>query len=129
MKSQRGAARASAACSSWWPRAVTIGTGGSAGREGPIVYGGAAFGSTVGRTLGFTRRELAILLACGAGAGIAASFNAPIAGAVFAMEIILREFELRVFSPIILASVAGTLVSQGVDGQRRRCCTGSTTSW
>ncbi|MFL5350662.1 MAG: chloride channel protein [Hyalangium sp.] len=96
--------------------AITIGSGGSAGREGPIVYGGASFASTVGRTLGFTRRELSILMACGAGAGISASFNSPIAGAVFAMEIILREFELRVFSPIILASVAGTLVSQGVLG-------------
>ncbi|PTL84327.1 chloride channel protein [Vitiosangium sp. GDMCC 1.1324] len=96
--------------------AITIGSGGSAGREGPIVYGGAAFASTVGRTLGFSRRELAILLACGAGAGISASFNAPIAGAMFAMEIILREFELRVFSPIILASVAGTLVSRGTMG-------------
>ncbi|WP_370639887.1 MULTISPECIES: chloride channel protein [unclassified Corallococcus] len=94
--------------------AITIGSGGSAGREGPIVYGGAAFASSVGRVLGFSRRELSILLACGAGAGISASFNAPIAGAVFAMEIILREFELRVFSPIILASVAGTLVSRGV---------------
>ncbi len=93
--------------------AITIGSGGSAGREGPIVFGGAAFASTVGRTLGFSRRELAILLACGAGAGISASFNTPIAGAIFAMEIILREFELRVFSPIILASVAGTLVSRG----------------
>ncbi len=62
--------------------AVTIGTGGSAGREGPIVYGGAAFGSAVGRTLGFTHRELAVLLAGGAGAGIAASFNAPVAGAI-----------------------------------------------
>ncbi len=96
--------------------AITMGTGGSAGREGPIVYGGAAFASTVGRTLGFSRRELAILLACGAGAGISASFNTPIAGAIFAMEIILREFELRVFSPIILASVAGTLVSRGTMG-------------
>jgi CIC family chloride channel protein len=96
--------------------AITIGSGGSGGREGPIVYGGAAFASTVGRTLGFSRRELAILLACGAGAGIAASFNTPIGGAVFAMEIILREFELRVFSPIILASVAGTLVSRGTVG-------------
>src|SRR5512140_273214 len=90
--------------------ALTIGSGGSAGREGPIVYGGAAFGAGVGRTLGFTRRELAILMASGAGAGIAASFNAPIAGAIFAMEIILREFELRVFSPIILASVTATMV-------------------
>ena len=100
--------------------AITIGTGGSAGREGPIVFGGAAFGSAVGRTLGFTRRELAILLASGAGAGIAASFNAPIAGAIFAMEIILREFQLRVFSPIILASVTATMVGRGVHGQTRR---------
>jgi CIC family chloride channel protein len=96
--------------------AVTIGTGGSAGREGPIVYGGAAFGSEVGRTLGFTRRELSILMASGAGAGIAASFNAPIAGAIFAMEILLREFQLRVFSPIILASVTATMVGRGVMG-------------
>src|SRR5262249_46284946 len=58
--------------------ALTIGSGGSAGRGGPIVYGGAAFGSAVGRTLGFTRRELSVLLAAGAGAGIAASFNTPI---------------------------------------------------
>ena len=96
--------------------ALTIGTGGSAGREGPIVYGGAAFGSAVGRTLGFTRRELSVLLAAGAGAGIAASFNTPIGGAVFALEIILREFELRVFSPIFLASVTATLVARGVMG-------------
>ena len=95
--------------------ALTIGTGGSAGREGPIVYGGAAFGSAVGRTLGFTRRELSVLLA--AGAGIAASFNTPIGGAVFALEIILREFELKVFSPIFLASVTATLVSRGVMGK------------
>jgi CIC family chloride channel protein len=55
-------------------------------------------------------------MACGAGAGISASFNAPIAGAMFAMEIILREFELKVFSPIILASVTATMVSRGVIG-------------
>jgi chloride channel protein, CIC family len=96
--------------------ALTIGTGGSAGREGPIVYGGAAFGSAVGRTLGFTRRELSVLLAAGAGAGIAASFNTPVGGAIFALEIILREFELKVFSPIFLASVTATLVARGVMG-------------
>src|SRR5262249_12607231 len=57
--------------------AITIGTGGSAGREGPIVYVGASFAAAAGRTLGFSRKELSILMACGAGAGIAASFNAP----------------------------------------------------
>ena len=112
----RGAHRAARAAQAARLGAITIGTGGSAGREGPIVYGGAAFGSAVGRTLGFTRRELSILLAGGAGAGIAASFNAPIAGAIFALEIILREFELTVFSPIILASVTATLVGRGVMG-------------
>ena len=96
--------------------AITIGSGGSAGREGPIVYAGAAFGGAVGRTLGFTRDELSVLLAAGGGAGIAASFNTPIGGAIFALEIILRDFELRVFSPIFLASVIGTLVSRGVMG-------------
>jgi CIC family chloride channel protein len=96
--------------------ALTIGTGGSAGREGPIVYGGAAFGSAVGRTLGFTRRELSVLLAAGAGAGISASFNTPIGGAVFALEIILRDFGLLSFSPIFLASVTATLVARGVMG-------------
>ncbi len=96
--------------------AVTIGSGGSAGREGPIVYGGAAIAGGVARTLGFTRRELTILLASGAGAGIAASFNAPIAGSIFALEIILREFELKVLSPIILASVSATMVGRGVMG-------------
>ncbi|HEY8209503.1 MAG TPA: chloride channel protein [Myxococcaceae bacterium] len=92
--------------------AATIGTGGSAGREGPIVYGGGAVAAGVARTLGFTRRELTILLASGAGAGIAASFNAPIAGALFAMEIILRDFDLKVLSPILLASVIATLISR-----------------
>ncbi len=95
---------------------ITIGSGGSAGREGPIVYGGAAFAGKVAQTLGFSRKELSILMACGAGAGIAASFNAPIAGAIFAMEIILREFQLKVFSPIILASVTATMVGRGVMG-------------
>lgn len=96
--------------------AITIGSGGSAGREGPIVFVGAAFASGVARTLGFSRRELAILMASGAGAGIAASFNVPIAGAVFALEVILRELELTVFSPIILASVTATMVGRSVMG-------------
>lgn len=96
--------------------AITIGSGGSGGREGPIVFAGASFASAVAKTLGFSNKEMSILLASGAGAGIAASFNAPIAGAVFAMEIILREFELRVLSPIILASVTATLVGRGVLG-------------
>jgi CIC family chloride channel protein len=96
--------------------ALTVGTGGSAGREGPIVYGGAAFGSWVATTLGFSRRELGVLMAAGAGSGIAASFNAPIAGAIFALEIILRELEVKVFSPIILACVTATFMGRGLMG-------------
>lgn len=100
--------------------AITIGSGGSAGREGPIVFGGAAFASGVARTLGFTRKELGVLMAAGAGAGIAATFDVPLAGAVFAFEIILRDFELSVLSPIILASVSATLVNRGVVGEAFR---------
>lgn len=96
---------------------VTIGTGGSAGREGPIVQMGGSVGSTVAQVLGFTRRDLVVLVGCGSAGGIAASFNAPIAGAMFALEIILREFEVRVFAPIVLASVTATMTARALMGQ------------
>lgn len=96
---------------------LTIGTGGSAGREGPIVQMGGSVGSTVAQVLGFTRRDLVVLVGCGSAGGIAASFNAPIAGAMFALEIILREFEVRVFAPIVLASVTATMTARALMGQ------------
>lgn len=96
---------------------VTIGSGGSTGREGPITFGAGAIAASVGRTLGFSEKELCALIAGGAGAGIAASFNAPLAGAIFGLEIILRKIELRVLSPILLASATATMVGQSVLGK------------
>jgi CIC family chloride channel protein len=71
---------------------ICIGTGGSVGREGPIVQIGSALGSTIGQWLRIDRERLRTLVGCGAAAGIAATFNAPIAGALFAVEIILGDF-------------------------------------
>ncbi len=92
--------------------AITIGFGGSVGREGPIVQIGAAMASTLGQAFHFSPQRLRVMIGCGAAAGIAATFNAPIAGAFFALEIILRDFAIVTFSPIIVASVCATAVSR-----------------
>ncbi|MHC4081974.1 MAG: chloride channel protein [Planctomycetota bacterium] len=91
---------------------ICIGTGGSVGREGPIVQIGSALGSTIGQWLRIDRERLRTLVGCGAAAGIAATFNAPVAGALFAVEIILGDFGVAQFSPIVISSVVGTVVSQ-----------------
>lgn len=85
--------------------ALTIGSGGSAGTEGPIIQIGAAIGSSVGRFFNIQRRELGTMVACGVSAGIAAIFNAPIAGVLFALEIFLKDFSFRAFSPVVFSSV------------------------
>jgi CIC family chloride channel protein len=85
--------------------ALTIGSGGSAGTEGPIVQIGAAIGSSVGQLLHLHRRHMNIVVACGVSAGIAAIFNAPIAGVLFALEIFLKDFSFRTFSPVVFSSV------------------------
>jgi chloride channel protein, CIC family len=90
---------------------ICIGTGGSVGREGPIVQIGAALGSTLGQWLRIDERRLRTLVGCGAAAGIAATFNAPVAGALFAVEIILGDFGVAQFSPIVISSVSATVVS------------------
>ena len=92
--------------------AVTIAFGGSVGREGPIVQIGAAMASSLGQWLHFSPQRLRTMIGCGAAAGIAATFNAPIAGAFFALEILLRDFAVVTFSPIIVASVVATAVSR-----------------
>lgn len=92
--------------------AVCIGSGGSVGREGPIVQIGSALGSSFGQILRLPVDQMRILVGCGAAAGIAATFNAPMAGAVFALEIILADFTLSTFVPIVLSSVAATAVSR-----------------
>lgn len=91
---------------------LTIGSGGSAGREGPIVQIGSAVGSTVGQALNLSDNRISNLVACGAAAGIAATFNAPIAGVIFALEVILGRFSVRNFSTVVVASVAASIVGR-----------------
>ncbi|HMB20156.1 MAG TPA: chloride channel protein [Spirochaetota bacterium] len=95
---------------------ITIGTGGSVGREGPIVQIGASLGSTIGQFFRVSTQRMKTFVACGAAAGIAAAFNAPIAGALFAVEIILGDFGFTQFSPIVIASVMATVVSHQFEG-------------
>ncbi|GJM23901.1 MAG: chloride channel protein [Phycisphaerae bacterium] len=94
--------------------ALTISSGGSAGTEGPIVQIGAAIGSSVGQVLGIKRHQMNTLVACGVAGGIAAIFNAPIAGVLFALEIFLRDFSFRTFSPIVFASVISTSLTHAL---------------
>jgi CIC family chloride channel protein len=92
--------------------ALSIGTGGSVGREGPIVQIGSAFGSTLGQALRLPTLQIRTLVGCGAAAGISATFNAPIAGALFAAEVIVGDFAVTQFMPIVLSSVVATVVSR-----------------
>jgi chloride channel protein, CIC family len=92
--------------------ALTIGSGGSAGIQGPIVHIGSGLGSVIGQSLKVSGDRIRTLVGCGAAAGIAATFNAPIAGCMFALEIILGEFGMATFSPIVISSVAATAVSR-----------------
>ncbi len=91
--------------------ALTIGFGGSAGREGPIVQVGAALGSTFGQWARFSNERVRTLVACGAAAGISATFNAPIAGSIFALEVILGSFTTRFFGAVVISSVTASIVS------------------
>lgn len=96
--------------------AITIGSGGSAGREGPIVLIGSALGSTIGRISKLPADFLRILVAAGAAGGIGATFNTPIAGAIFAAEIILGDFGVAHFTPVVIGSVMATAVSRSFLG-------------
>ncbi len=96
--------------------AISIGTGGSVGREGPIIQIGSSLGSMVGQFLRIPSARLKTLVGCGSAAGIAAAFNAPIAGALFAVEIILMDFAVAQFSPIVIASVMATVISHTFEG-------------
>lgn len=95
---------------------LTIGTGGSVGKEGPIVHVGSTIGSSIGQFLNLPTSRLKVLLGCGAASGIAAAFNAPVAGALFAIEVILMDFAISSFSPIVISAVIATVISHSFDG-------------
>ncbi len=98
--------------------ALCIGTGGSAGREGPIVQVGSAIGSSVGQWLGLSDERIKNMVACGAAAGIAATFNAPIAGVIFATEVLMSELRVSVFGNVVISAVSASIVTQIYLGAR-----------
>lgn len=90
---------------------LTVGLGGSAGLESPIVITGAAFGSNFAQHYNLSYQDRTLLIGCGVAAGIAAAFNAPIAGVLFAIEVLLVDVSISAFTPIMIAAATGTLVS------------------
>lgn len=96
--------------------ALCIGGGGSVGREGPIVQIGAALGSTFGRITRLSGSRVRVMVACGAAGGISATFNAPLAGPFFAMELILRDFTAESFGAVVLSSVMASIVGRAIMG-------------
>jgi CIC family chloride channel protein len=91
---------------------ISIGSGASVGREGPAVHLGATLASLISTRLGLRRTNMRTLLGCGVASAVAASFNAPLAGALFAHEVIVGHYALRAFAPVVIASVTGTLVTR-----------------
>ncbi|WP_346796949.1 chloride channel protein [Halomonas sp. Bachu 37] len=100
----------------WWVGVVSVLGGLSAGREGPAIHLGAAASSGLGQQLRLPHNSLRVLVACGTAAGISASFNTPIAGVIFAMEVVMMEYTIMSFMPVILASTMGALVAQVLYG-------------
>lgn len=95
---------------------TTVATGQSAGREGPAVHLGAAFSSLLGQWMRLPNNSIRTLVACGCAAAISASFNTPISGVIFAMEVVMMEYSIAGFTPIILAAVSAAIVTQAVYG-------------
>lgn len=96
--------------------ALCIGGGGSVGREGPIVQIGSALGSSLGQLLHLDERRIRLLVACGSAGGIAATFNAPLAGVFFAMELILRVWTAESFGMVVLSSVTASVIGRSLLG-------------
>ncbi len=104
----------------WAPLAgctITVGFGGSLGMEAPIMHAGSAIGSWVGRRLGLDYRRRVLLVGCGTAAAVAAIFKAPVAGALFAIEILMIDFTAQVAVPLLVSSVTGALLAKVVSGQ------------
>ncbi len=116
VKKQGGRIRPRVAIVKALASALCIGSGGSVGREGPIVQIGSTIGSSLGQFLGLRRQRVRLLVACGAAAGIGGTFNAPIAGVIFALEVILGSFAARSFGLVVISSVASTALCQAVLG-------------
>ncbi len=113
-----GRIRARVAAAKIAASALCIGTGGSAGREGPIVQVGSALGSSLGQILRLSDERIRNLVACGAAAGIAATFNAPIAGVAFAIEVLMCGLQVRHFGNVVIAAVSASIVSHFFFGNR-----------
>ncbi len=96
--------------------AITVGFGGSVGLEAPIVVTGSAIGSNIGRLMHLGYKKRTLLIACGAAGAISAIFNSPIAGVIFAIEVLLPEVAIAMFIPLLISSVMGSLVSQSILG-------------
>jgi len=94
--------------------AITIGTGGSCGAEGPIVQIGAAIASGIGQFFRLARGNMPVIIGCGTAAGISAIFNSPMGGLLFTLEVILLDFSLRTITPVIIASVISNVTTQGI---------------
>jgi CIC family chloride channel protein len=99
--------------------AVTLGSGGSGGREGPAVMIGGAIGSSIARYTRLGEDQIRSLIAAGAGAGIGAAFNAPIAGMLFALEVLLQNFSIRHLNAVVIASVAAAVTTQQIVGEEQ----------
>ncbi|MDP6040677.1 MAG: chloride channel protein, partial [Candidatus Latescibacteria bacterium] len=113
---RRGVIRARVMWAKALASGLTLGTGGSAGAEGPIIQMGAALGSSVGQRFKFSETNLKTMIACGSAAGISAIFNAPIAGVLFALEVILGDFTIAAFTPVVISSVLSAVVAQAYWG-------------
>jgi CIC family chloride channel protein len=109
---QKGAIRPAVAVIKSFASALSIGSGGSVGREGPVIQIGSTFGSTIGQILRMRPYERIILIAAGAGGGVAATFNTPVGGMLFAVELLLQEVSVKTLVPVAVSTVTATYVGQ-----------------